>query len=344
MQRATLSSRLAILVLQLCGAMALGAGGVTGCDRRGTSSTGMPTTTPTATATVAIATLMTHPSLTQISEGVKQRLSDAGYVEGRNLKLLERNANGQIQATAAIASELSASDAQVIVAITTPMAQSVVKSATVPVVFAAVTDPVGSNIVKSLDVPEATVTGTCDRWPFDAQIALIREVLPKAKRLGILFNPGESASHYGLAQVRTLAPKHGFELVEAPVNSTADVYGAASMLAERVDAMYLSSDNTVISGMAGAVKVAIARQVPLFVGDPGTVEKGGLGTVSVSYRQLGLDTGDLVVAMLHGQRNLKVVVPANDELYLNTAAARQMGVTLSPDLVRRAAKVYDAIP
>src|SRR5258706_10261370 len=110
--------------------MFLGATLLSGCNRR------TPAPAKSNTKTVAIATLMAHPALDQVIAGVKERLKSAGYEEGKNLKIIERNANGQAQLAATIASELSASDADVIVAVTTPMAQSIIKVAHVPVVFA----------------------------------------------------------------------------------------------------------------------------------------------------------------------------------------------------------------
>ncbi|HVT87690.1 MAG TPA: ABC transporter substrate-binding protein [Tepidisphaeraceae bacterium] len=333
------TGKIACLLVMLLGAL-LGQG----CDRSQSSSSSSATTPPKKNKTVAIATLMSHPALDQVSDGVKEKLKEAGYEQGKNLTLIERNANGQTQLAATIASELSASDADVIVAITTPMAQAVVKNSRVPVVFAAVTDPVGAGVVKSLKTAEEKVTGTSDAWPYEDQIKLIRELVPNAKRLGVLYNPGEAASKYGIERIRELAPKNGFEVVEAPANSTGEVYGAAAAIADKVDVLFLSSDNTVIAGVAGAVKVAVDRKIPLFVGDSGTVEKGGIGAVSVGYKQLGRDTGDLTIKTLNGERNLPVVVASGAELYLNTAAAERMGVKIPDTVLKRATKIFNTIP
>ena len=117
------------------------------------------------TKVVAIATLMSHPALDKVQENVKAQLERQGFVDGKNIQYVVRNANGQVQLAASIAGELAAHEPDVIVAITTPMAQAVVKSARCPVVFAAVTDPVGAGLVSSLDKGENLVTGTSDAWP-----------------------------------------------------------------------------------------------------------------------------------------------------------------------------------
>jgi len=292
---------------------------------------------------IAIATLMPHPALDAVQKNLIEELGREGFVEGKNVRYLIKNANGQIQLAANIASELSTRNPDVIVAITTPMAQAVAKTARSPVVFAAVTDPVGAGLVAALDKGEEKITGTCDAWPYEDQLKLIRKISPAAKRLGVLYNPGEAASQYGIKEIRRLAPGLGFELVEGAANSTTDVYPVAQNLAGRVDALFLSSDNTVIGGVAAAVKVAVEHKMPLYVGDSGTVEKGGMATVSVGYSQLGVETGKLVGRVLKGERGIPTVVGRGSEVYINIKSAGLMGVTIPPEVLNSATKVYEEI-
>lgn len=295
------------------------------------------------TKVIAIATLMSHPALDAVHENIVKELERQGYVEGKKVRYINKNANGQIQLTANIASELVAQNPDVIIAITTPMAQAVAKAARCPVVFAAVTDPVGAGLVKSLEQGEPNIMGTSDAWPYEDQLKLIREITPGAKRLGVLYNPGEAASQYGIKEIRKYAPGLGFEVVEGAASSTNDVYPVAQNLASRVDALFLSSDNTVIAGVAAALKVAVEHKFPLYVGDSGTVEKGGLAAVSVGYSELGTETGKLVVRVLHGEKNIPTVVASGDEVYLNTKAAELMAVTIPAAVLNNATKVYDEI-
>lgn len=289
---------------------------------------------------VAIATLMSHPALDAVAAGVREQLTEEGYVEGQQIRYVIRNANGQVQLAANIANELATLKPDVIVAITTPMAQAVAKVATCPVVFGAVTDPVGAGLVQSVDKGEPNITGTSDAWPYEDQLKLIRRISPNVKRLGVLYNPGEAASQYGIKEIRKYAPLHGFELVEGAVSSTGEVYAVAQNLASRTDALFLSSDNTVIGGVAAAVKVAVRQKKPLYVGDSGTVEKGGLAAVSVGYSELGLETGRLVDRLLKGQKNIPTVVAHGSEVYLNKKAAEMMGITIPDDVLKNATKVF----
>ena len=293
--------------------------------------------------TIAIATLMSHPALDAVETNLKEQLGAEGFVEGRDVRYIEKNANGQVQLAANIADELTAQSPDLIVAITTPMAQAVAKKARVPVVFAAVTDPVGAGIVKSLGQGQAGITGTSDAWPYEDQLRLIRRITPSVKRIGVLYNPGEAAARYGIEQIRGYAAEMGFKLIEGAVNSTTDVYPVAQNLAPRVDALLIGSDNTVISGVAAAVKVAVEKKLPLYVGDSGTVEKGGLATVSVGYAQLGKDTGKLVARTLRGETSIPTVVGQGTEIYVNRKAAELMGVTVPKDVLSTAKMVYDEI-
>jgi len=297
----------------------------------------------TAETVIAVATLMSHPALDAVIENAKRELDRQGYSEGKNTRYILRNASGQIQLAAGIAADLAAQNPDVIIAITTPMAQAVAKVARGPVVFSAVTDPVGAGIVKSLDTAEPLITGTSDAWPYEQQLKLIRTINPEAQRLGVLYNPGEAASHYGIREIKKYAPPLGFELIEGAVSTTNDVFPVAQSLAGRVDALFLSSDNTVIGGIAAALKVAVAHKLPLYVGDSGTVEKGGLAAVSVGYPELGIETGKLAARMLKGERNIPVFVARGVEIYINQESARLMGVRIPEAVLNKATKVFEGI-
>lgn len=292
---------------------------------------------------IAIVTLVSHPALDSVQEAIKAELTEQGYVDGKTAKYVVRNASGQIQLAATIASEVSALKPDVTIAITTPMAQAAAKAIKGPLVFSAVTDPVGAGIVKSMDSGEGAITGVSDAWPYEEQLKLIRKIGPNIKKLGVLYNPGEAPSQYGIKEIRRFSKDLGFEISEGAVNSTNDVYPVAQNLAHNVDALFLSSDSTAIGGVAGAMRVAVDRKIGLFVGDSGTVAKGGVAAVSVGYPQLGRDTGKLAARLLKGERNIPPVVAKGIDIYVNRKAAELMGIELPGDVVRSATKVFESI-
>jgi len=292
------------------------------------------------TKKVAIATLMTHPALDTVIENMKANLAARGYKEGDTVQYTVKNANGDPNLAVTIVRDLQLENPDVLVAITTPVAQVAAKEARVPVVFSAVTDPVSAGVVKSLTTPPAAVTGVSDAWPYKEQLALAREIVPSARRLGVVFNPGEAASQYGIAQIRKIAPAAGFVVVEIPVSNAQEILGALRLQIRNVDAVYLSSDNTVIQGLPAALRVSLDNRKPLFVGDSGTVEKGGLGAVSVGYAGVGRATGDLVARVLAGERSIPIVVAQGDEVYLNLDTARRIGLEIPAPVRGRATQVF----
>ncbi|MDD5094602.1 MAG: ABC transporter substrate-binding protein [Dehalococcoidia bacterium] len=299
--------------------------------------------TPEGTKVIAIANLMSHPILDTVQENLLAELRREGYEDGKNVRIILRNASGQMQVVPSIANELVAQNPDVIIAVTTPVSQAIKKVAKCPVVFGAVTDPIGAGLITSFDRGEEMITGTSDAVPYDEQLRLIRRITPNAKRLGVLFNPGEAASQYGIKQLRKYAPEIGFTLVEGPVSSTGDVYPVAQELSSKVDAILISTDNTVAAGIAAAVKVAVEYKIPLYACDSGSIEKGALAAVSAGYAQVGIDTGKLAVRVLKGERGIPAITAKGSELYLNKKAAEMMGVIIPGEVVQDATKVYDEI-
>jgi putative ABC transport system substrate-binding protein len=156
----------------------------------------------------------------------------------------------------------------------------------------------------------------------------------------VVFNPGEAASQYGLARIQELAPALGFTLIEVPVSNSQEIVGALRLRIRSVDAVYLSSDNTVIQGLPAALQICLDAKKPLFVGDSGTVEKGGLAAVSVGYGGVGRSTGDLVARVLGGERSIPVVVAEGDEIYLNLDTAKRIGLQIPAAVRARATRVF----
>lgn len=289
---------------------------------------------------VAIATLVSHPALDSLLENIKRELNNQGFLEGSNIRYVVKNASGQMQLLAGIAKDISGMNPAVVVAITTPVAQAMAKETKKKhekLVFSAVTDPVGAGIMKSLEQPEKLITGASDVWPYNDQLKLIKDISPNAKRIVVIFNPGEAASQYGMRFIRQFAPSYNFKIIEGAVNSTNEVFSVAENLSRDADAIFLSSDSTAISGVAAAARVAIKNKIPLFVGDSGTVEKGGVAAASIGYDQLGIETGKLVARVLRGEQYIPIVLPdGKSSIVVNTEAARLMGVKIPHSILRKA--------
>lgn len=294
--------------------------------------------------TVAVTAIVEHPALDAARDGVKEALEAAGYKEGENLTFLYESAQGNPATAAQIARQFAGEEPSVIVPISTPSAQAVVSSTRdIPVVFTAVSDPLGAQLVKDMDHPGGNVTGLSDMSPVAEHLALIKEILPEAKTIGFLYNSGEANSVSLLAVLKEEAEKAGLKVVESAATKSAEVQGAARALIGRADAIYVPTDNTIISALEGAVAVAEEAKLPLFTADTDSVSRGAVAALGFNYKDVGRQTGEIVVRILKGENpgDIAVKVAAGTDLVVNTSAATKMGVTLPEAIIGRATRVIE---
>lgn len=294
--------------------------------------------------TVAVTAIVEHPALDAARDGVKEALEAAGYKEGENLKFIYESAQGNPATAAQIARQFVGENPSVIVPISTPSAQAVVSATKdIPVVFTAVSDPLGAQLVKDMDKPGGNVTGLSDMSPVAEHLALIKEILPEAKTIGFLYNSGEANSVSLLAVLKEEAEKAGLTVVESAATKSAEVQGAARALVGRADAIYIPTDNTIISALEGAVAVAVEAKLPLFTADTDSVSRGAIAALGFNYKDVGRQTGEVVVRILKGENpgDIAVKVAAGTDLVVNKGAAAKMGVTLPEAVVGRATRVIE---
>lgn len=291
---------------------------------------------------VAVTSIVEHPALDAVKDGVREALTKAGYTEAKGLKWQFQTAQGNTAIAAQIARKYVGDKPDVIVAIATPSAQAVVAATkTIPVVYSAVTDPVAAQLVPSWGPSGTNVTGVSDALSLDKQIDLIKKVVPNAKKVGMVYNPGEANSVVVVKQLRELLPKAGMSLVEATAARTVDVGAAARSLVGKVDVIYTNTDNNVVSAYESLVKVGDSAKIPLVASDTDSVKRGAIAALGVNYHDLGVQTGALVVRILKGDKPGAIAseTSAKQELYVNLSAAKKQGVTLPDTLVKAAAKV-----
>ncbi|PYE89050.1 ABC transporter substrate-binding protein [Phyllobacterium leguminum] len=292
--------------------------------------------------TVAVTAIVEHPALDATRDGVKEALAEAGFKEGENLKFVYQSAQGNAATAAQIARQFVGDAPDVIVPISTPSAQAMVSATRdIPVVFTAVSDPLGAQLVKNMEKPGGNVTGLSDMSPVADHVALIKEILPKAKTIGFLYNPGETNSVSLLAALKEAAAKGGLTVVESAATKSADVQGAARALVGRADVMYVPTDNTIVSALEGAVAVAEENKLPLFAADTDSVNRGAFAALGFNYKDVGKQTGAIVAKVLNGEKpgDIPVTVAKGTDLVVNLAAAKKMGVELPQAVIDRATKV-----
>ena len=287
---------------------------------------------------VAITAIVEHPALDACRQGILAALKQSGL----EVTTTFANAQGSPATAAQIARKLVGESPDVIVPITTPSAQAVVAATKdIPVVFTAVTDPLGAKLVGNLEHPGGNVTGMADLSPVAKHLDLIREIMPAAHRLGMIYNPGEANAVTLLKLAQKEAPTRQLEIVPAAAPQSSAVQSAARSLVGKVDAIYVPTDNTVVTALEAILKVGTENRLPVFAGDSDSVRRGAIATFGLDYFDVGRQTGAIVVRVLEGDKPADIPVEGVTlaKLVVNPKAAMSMGLTLPAELVQRADEV-----
>lgn len=298
---------------------------------------------------IGISQFAEHGSLDNCREGFIQGLEEEGLVEGENLKIKVSNADSDTGTAAQIADTFVADKVDLICAIATPSAQAAYNSARntdIPVVYTAVTNPEEAQLADDEEMPVGAVTGTSDQLPVEAQLAMIREILPDAKTIGILYTTSEANSAYSITQYEKYAEEYGFTLETAGVTNTSEVSMAAASLLDKVDCLTNLTDNTVVSALPTVLDQANEKNIPVFGSEIEQVKRGCLAAEGLDYVNLGIETGKMAAQILKGEakaEDMKYELLTDSSLYINQAVADNLGITVPDDMTQRAEETFTEI-
>ena len=291
------------------------------------------------TLTIGIAQFAEHPSLDNCREGFIAGLAEAGYVEGDNVKFLVQNAQADMGLTQQIAQQM-AQECDLVCAIATPIAQAAVNACMdngKPVIYTAVSDPVAAMLASKDGTSRLNVTGSCDLLPVEAQLKLIRSIMPDAKTIGILYTTSETNSESQLKLYQDLAPAYGFEIVATGVSTGADLPLACDSILPKVDCLSNLTDNTVVSYLALIIDKANAAGKPVFGSEIEQVKNGCLASEGVEYIALGKETGKMAAQVLGGAfaGDIPFYSSEGGDMCYNPDVAAKLGITIpEADLAR----------
>ena len=299
--------------------------------------------------TIGINQFAVHGSLDNCREGFLEGLAENGIVEGKNLTVLEENAQADPGLAAQISTNFAGQKVDLICAIATPSAQSaysVGRKNDIPVIYTAVTDPVAAELANADGTPVGEVTGTSDKLPVEQQLEMIRAILPDAKKIGIMYTTSEVNSASTLAEYKEKAADYGSEIVESGVSSTADIPLAADSLLEQVDCLNNLTDNTVVASLPLILSKANAKNIPVFGSEIEQVKIGCLAAMGLDYVDLGKQTGRMAAEVLKGEKkaselNFEVIETA--AFYGNSKVAEDLGITFPGDLASNAKELFTEI-
>lgn len=290
-------------------------------------------------AKVSVSQVVDHPDLNATRLGLLEGLRAKGYEPGKNLEFSYEMASGNPVQAAKIARELVSENPHVLVGIATPTSQALVSATrTIPIVFTAVTDPIGARLVKQLEQPGRNVTGLSDLSPISQHVSLIKELLPNAGSIGVVYNPAEANAVALVGLLKKATRDFGFTLHTAKALTIDDVEEKTASVAKKSDVIYALTDNTVASGIEGLINAANQAGTPVVAGATSYVGKGAIAGLGLDYYDVGVQTADYVAAILDGQKpgKLSVKTAQSSQLVVNLDAARELGLTLPKSVVDRA--------
>ncbi|GAB6113341.1 ABC transporter substrate-binding protein [Desulfomicrobium salsuginis] len=299
-----------------------------------------------ATYSISVNQFVEHPSLDAVLKGFQDSLK----AQGVNATYSVHNAQANMATANQIAAQIAGEKPDLVLAVATPSAQACAVAtkkspvlAVAPLLFTAITDPVGAGLVDDLQKPGKNITGVSDMLPVDKHMAMILRFFPNLKKLGVIYNAGEANSKTTVAMVQAEGAKAGFEVVGASVAKTSDVYQAAKSLVGKVDAIYLPTDNTVISALESVIKVCEQEKLPVFSADVDSVQRGTVAALAFDYYQHGYQTGLMAKRLLVDKADPGTTCVETQQelvLHLNQKAAAKMGVKVPEDVLKDADKIY----
>jgi len=290
---------------------------------------------------IGISKIVAHPALDAVEQGIQDELTEQGISARYDLQ----NAFGEITNASSIASKFKQNKVNFAVGIATPTAQALVNAITdIPVIYSAVTDPVEAGLVESFTKGGKNVTGTSDLTPVKDQIKLLID-LTGAKRIGHIYSSGEANATLLAQMAKQACDELGVKFVESTVTKSSEVREAALSLVNRVDAIYISTDNTVVSVIASVSDVATRNNIPIMSADPSSSKEDDiLVSWGFDYYKMGRATGRIIAEIVGGKTTAdiptKFMTNATDiQLLINLDVAKKLGITIPSDLVKNAAIV-----
>lgn len=295
------------------------------------------------THNVAITAIVEHPALDTIRQGVIEELARQGFEEGKNIKIDFQSAQGSTATAAQIARKFVGDKADIIIPITTPSAQPVVAATrAIPIVFSGVTDPVAAKLVKSWEPSGTNVTGISDHKPIEPQLQLMQTLVPELKAVGYVYSAGEVNSAIVLEELQDAAKKVDIKVVPVAVQRSADIGTAARSLNGKVQAIYISEDNAVVSAYEALHKAALEAKIPVIAADRDTVKRGALAAYAVNQYDIGAETGKVAARILKGEKAGDIATHdvSKMELSVNTQTAKELGMIIPESVLNEAKEKF----
>ena len=291
--------------------------------------------------TIGVLQYMEHGALDAAYEGFIAGLAEEGYIEGENIKIDLKNAQGDLTTAQTIANQYVSDDVDMMFAIATQAVQSAYNATKdIPILMTAVTDPVEAGVVKDWNQSGTNVTGTSDLTPVAKQMELITELVPEAKTVGVIYTTSEVNSEVQVKMAEEAASNLGLQVIRVGVTTVNDIPQAVASVIDKVDVMYAPTDNLIASSMPVLWNACLDKKVPIVAGVDTMVIDGGIATEGIDYYQLGYETGLMAAQVLEGKdpSTMPINTLQNTTLIVNQKNAEAIGLSI-PDSILKGAEI-----
>lgn len=288
---------------------------------------------------IGVLQLIEHNALDSAYKGFVDGLKEAGYEDGKNIIIDYQNAQGEQANCITIGQKFINDKSDLILAIATPAAQAIANmTKDIPILITAVTDPADSKLVADNNAPGGNVTGTSDLTPVEAQIELLKEIIPNVKTIGLLYCSSEQNSVFQINIAKKKLDAMGIKYIDIAISNLNEIQQVIQNVIGKVEAIYTPTDNMIANGMATVALMTEPAKIPVICGEGGMTMLGGTVTYGINYYELGKLTSTQAVSILKGDKKtseMPIEYLQKFDLVVNTNMIESIGLTIPESLYNK---------
>lgn len=288
---------------------------------------------------IGVLQLIEHNALDSAYKGFVDGLKEAGYEDGKNIIIDYQNAQGEQANCITIGQKFINDKSDLILAIATPAAQAIANmTKDIPILITAVTDPADSKLVADNNAPGGNVTGTSDLTPVEAQIELLKEIIPNVKTVGLLYCSSEQNSVFQINIAKKKLDAMGIKYIDIAISNLNEIQQVIQNIIGKVEAIYTPTDNMIANGMATVALMTEPAKLPVICGEGGMTMLGGTVTYGINYYELGKLTSTQAVSILKGDKKtseMPIEYLQKFDLVVNTNMIESIGLTIPESLYNK---------
>ena len=281
-----------------------------------------------------------HMLLKTLAEGVMDQLKRSGSLERHRITVDVKNAQNDFATAQSVVQDIVRQKYDYIITLSTPALQVTANgNKKIPHVFGGVTDPFRMGVAKDPSHHLPNITGVATLQPVETTVRTMRELFPKAKQIGIIWNPAEACSEACTYKARDAARKFDFKLLEVTVSSTVEVKDAlVALLNKKIDLFFTSGDNTVVMALKTIAEILKQQKIPYFTNDPSDSEHGAFVSIGADYFEVGVETAKMAQRVLNGEdpKDIPIKEFVPEKIAVNLSLAGLYGITIPEAFLKKA--------